>query len=48
MAIGKLTKNAVKFYGYDDLALEQYTTTIVDLKMQRRKQHKTEPLLVDE
>ena len=48
IAVSKITKKGVKFYWYDDLALEQYTTTVNDLKMQKRKPHKTEPIIVDE
>ena len=38
----------VKLYWYDDLSLEQYTTTIIDLKNQKRKLHKAEPQIADE
>lgn len=48
ISVSKITKKAVKLYWYDDLALEQYTTTIIDLKTQKRKPHKVEPILVDE
>lgn len=48
ISVAKITKKPVKLYWYDDLALEQYTTTIIDLKAQKRKPHKTEPILVDE
>lgn len=48
VAYGKATHKQVKLYWYDDLALDQYTTTIIDLDNKRRKEHKTEPVLVDE
>jgi hypothetical protein len=45
--IGKSLGKPVKIYFYDDLALDQYTTTIIDIEKKRRKQHKCEPTIVD-
>jgi hypothetical protein len=36
-AIGKSLQKQVKIYYYDDLALDQYTTTIIDLENKCRK-----------
>jgi hypothetical protein len=45
--IGKTLHKPVKIYYYDDLALDQYTTTIVDVEKKTRKEPKCEPILVD-
>ena len=34
-------------YYYDDLSLEMYTTTVVDVSKHTRKNHKAEPLYLD-
>ncbi len=46
-AIGKALHKQLKIYYYDDLALDQYTTTIVDIENKTRKEHKCDPVLVD-
>ena len=46
-AIGKGIEKHVKMYYYDDLALDQYTTTIIDIENKCRKEAKCDPILVD-
>lgn len=46
-AIGKAIQKQVKIYYYDDLALDQYTTTIIDIENKCRKEPKCDPILVD-
>lgn len=46
-AIGKSLHEKVKIYYYDDLALDQYTTTIIDIENKSRKEPKCDPVLVD-
>lgn len=46
-AIGKTLHKKVKIYYYDDLALDQYTTTIIDIENKTRKEPKCDPVLVD-
>lgn len=46
-AISKALLRKTKIYYYDDLALDQYTTTIVDIEKKCRKEPKCEPVLAD-
>jgi hypothetical protein len=34
-------------YYYDDLSLEMYTTTVIDVSKNTRKNHKADPLYLD-
>lgn len=40
-------KKKMALYYYDDLSLEQYTTTISDVDKQKKKLHTIDPLYLD-
>jgi len=47
-AISRVLHEPTKIYYYDDLSLEQFTTTIVDIDKKIRKTPKCAPVMVDQ